>query len=129
MSDAIRKRARLVSYCRVLLVFIACSLVCTVWFFYDGFIGYPEEQRRFEQYQQIMEEHGREGERVWRKLARDKGWSLTELPEERGGTDFLAQKILGTICFLMTMMFLAAALIINNRMKQIPGTFPDDWAD
>lgn len=76
--------------------FIAVFLgLLALWFFYDGAIGFPKKNRRFDAYQELRAA-GREKE--WAQVAAGHGWP-TKLPEKRySDVDLGGQFVLGGIC-------------------------------
>jgi hypothetical protein len=90
---------------RMLFVSLFC-LAFTLWFIYDGAIGYPAQAVRAREYQEL-EQSGREGWLdEWEKLAVERGWPTGDPGEPKGKADFIVQFMMAGIMVLFLIPFL-----------------------
>jgi hypothetical protein len=74
------------------LMFIVFSL----YFAWDGFIGYPRSDKRFEMHQQLKDKPGE-----WEKLCKENGWKTTPPEKLMGPGKYLEQRIFAAITGLI----------------------------
>jgi hypothetical protein len=93
-------------YMARLVVVAIITLIGGLWFSYDGFIGYPHQQKVSLAYMQFQEE-GRVDQ--WSEYAKSKGWAVT--PESpKSNSDIWLQRILGMVALPIGMVFGLASL-------------------
>lgn len=98
-------------YMARLMVVAIITLIGGLWFCYDGFIGYPHQQKVALAYMQFQEE-GRVDQ--WPAFAKEKGWTLS--PESpKSNSDIWLQRILGMVALPIGLMFGLSTLKSMNR--------------
>lgn len=90
----------------------AAALIFSGWFFYDGLVKYPMQQRMAGEYAKVYQEHTDpiEADRAWDQLATANNWP-TSKPTPRTDTDIRTQMILGGITGPVGLYFLATFLL------------------
>jgi hypothetical protein len=89
------------SYMARLAVVSTIAIIGGLWFCYDGFIGYPHQQKVSLAYIQFQED-GRVDQ--WPAYARERGW--TEQPEApKSNSDIWLQRILGMVALPVGLLF------------------------
>ncbi len=98
-----------------MILLIAFVFAAGMWFYYDGFIGWPAEAKRYTIYQQFVDDlvagkipgkqpltraeadapHNKALEEAWREHARANGLG-TSIPSDRTEADFQQQKWIGS---------------------------------
>ncbi|MEM1158518.1 MAG: hypothetical protein AAF649_01630 [Verrucomicrobiota bacterium] len=86
-----------------------------LWFYYDGFIGYPKMAERYEKYEQLTEELISSGKAVdkrdqiviesWREYATEQGWER-DIPKNKDEKDFSNQKKYGSVLVVASLVLL-----------------------
>lgn len=95
------------------------GLFMAAYFAYDGFIGYPGEQRRCAAYEELASRVSDKSERnkQWQELARSKGWNV-KTPDDKAA-DFdnkiQGQFVFGTICLVLSIPALYFVFSSKNR--------------
>lgn len=93
-------------YMARLVVVAIITLIGGLWFSYDGFVGYPHQQKVAQAYMQFQEE-GRVDQ--WPEFAKENGWSVT--PESpKSDSDIWLQRILGMVAMPIGLIFGMATL-------------------
>jgi len=107
-----------------------------LWFYYDGFIGYPKSAERYRDYQQLTEELISSGKAVdkrdqivverWRDFATENGWDR-KIPKNKTEKDFSNQKKYGSVLVIIGIALLAwyrksTRLIVKFDGVTITGT-------
>lgn len=93
-------------YMARLVVVAVITLIGGLWFSYDGFIGYPHQQKVALAYMQFQKE-GRVDQ--WPDYARGKGWTVT--PESpKSNSDIWLQRLLGMAALPVGLIFGMATL-------------------
>ena len=80
----------------------AMCLIFGGWFFYDGFVEYPNHNEKAEEFLKY-----REANRLpeWERTAKEKGWSTENPGAVKGVWDLRVQKILGAFCTTVGLFF------------------------
>ena len=81
----------------------ALLLAFSGWFFYDGAIGYPEQQRVFELWEDLRENHP-EWRAEWNQLMNEHGYPAN--PDGKSELDIFVQYLLGVITGGLGLLFL-----------------------
>jgi len=90
----------------------AMVMFFSLWFFYDGLIGYPAKREIYQQYEQFVQVADYDG---WRAYAIEQGlWSeadpgypdAPDAKDNKSDWDIAVQVILGALCFPIGGMFL-----------------------
>lgn len=93
----------------------------SAWFAFDGFIGYPQEQRRCAAYEELASkiEDKKELHQQWRDLAKSNGWNVNTPKEKAAEFDnkITGQYVYGTICLLLSIP--ALYFFIRNRNQWV----------
>ena len=86
-----------------------------LWFYYDGFIGYPKMAERYQEYEQLTEKLISSGKAVdkrdqivvetWRDYATEQGWKR-DVPKKKGEKDFSTQKKFGSFLVVVGLILL-----------------------
>ncbi len=92
------------------------ALVFCSWFYYDGTVKYPLQQKQSEAYAQIYQDNTDpiEAGRAWEALAAENGWSNTK-PTMREDKDIFTQKLLAGITAPVGLYFMATFLLSMGR--------------
>lgn len=86
-----------------------------LWFYYDGFVGYPKVAERYQVYRVMADELISSGKAVseqdrmvvdtWREYATSQGWKR-EVPKNKTASDFANQKKYGTFLVGISILLL-----------------------
>ncbi|MEM1209931.1 MAG: hypothetical protein AAF586_06905 [Planctomycetota bacterium] len=106
----------------VLLVAALPVLAFSSWFFYDGAVAYPAQQRRQLAYRQIEQQYPpSEVHARWVALAGSNGWPTQTPGPPMSDTSIVTQYLLGSICALIGVIGLlgpgAVLLILAGRLN------------
>ena len=94
-----------------LVVVAIITLIGGLWFSYDGFVGYPHQQKVALAYVQFQEE-GRVNQ--WPGYAKSQGWAVTpETP--KSDSDIWLQRLLGAVALPIGLVFGLATLRSMGR--------------
>lgn len=94
----------------------AAGLVFCSWFYYDGTVKYPLQQKQSEAYAQVYQDNTDpiEAGRAWEAMAAENGWPTTK-PTPRKDTDIFTQKLLAGITAPVGLYFMATFLLSMGR--------------
>jgi hypothetical protein len=94
-------------------------MLMSLWFAFDGFIGYPREKSRSAAYEQLEREVTEPKERLtrWRELAKSNGWSVDTPKEKANSFDnkIFGQYVFGGICLFVSLVPLYFYLTSKGR--------------
>ena len=94
-----------------LVVVTVITLIGGLWFSYDGFIGYPHQQKVALEYVQFQED-GRVDQ--WPEHAKSQGWAVTpQMP--KSNSDIWLQRLLGGVALSIGIVFGLASLRSMGR--------------
>lgn len=98
---------------RLGIIALAC-LGFAAWFFYDGYVAYPEIQEIHREYERIQAEHPTDFNQRWAEYAESRGWE-TDLPERKEDWDIVTQFIFCGITLPIGLAFLWAFIRTGGR--------------
>ena len=88
----------------------------SAWFFYDGAVGYPFSNQRWEAYQNVGGEKNRE---AWKSLASSRNWSATPPHKFFTAEDIRTQFVFGTVTAGLAVIALGYWAIQRNRILKM----------
>jgi hypothetical protein len=94
-------------------------MLMSLWFAFDGFVGYPREKSRSAAYEKLASEVTEPKERLirWRELAKSNGWSV-DTPKEKAevyDNKIFGQYVFGGICLFVSFIPLYFYLTSKSR--------------
>ncbi|MEM6884502.1 MAG: hypothetical protein AAF571_05670 [Verrucomicrobiota bacterium] len=102
-----------------------------LWFYYDGFIGYPKLAERYHEYEQLTEELIATGAAIdkrdqvvvesWRDYATERGWKR-DLPKKKTDKDFANQKKYGSVLVVVSLILLGWYRKSTQQTVEFDGT-------
>lgn len=100
----------------------AMMLLFSGWFLYDGFVGYPLQQKIWNDYHQIVQDNPGdpvEHARLWAEHAEANGWETSTPKKEITDKDIFTQKIIATITAPVGLYFLWTFLMTRGRWVEV----------
>lgn len=101
-----------------------------LWFYYDGFIGWPKAAERYAVYREMADSLVSSGDAVserdrlvvdtWREYATQQGWDR-EIPKKRTDADFASQKKYGTGLIGVSVLLLIWYCISSRQTVKFDG--------
>lgn len=90
------------SYLKRYLLIAGVCLPLSIWFAYDGFIGYPKQLEYARAYDPLRELDSKERSSMWQTIASEKGWPnrIPEKKAEEVADSIVGQYIWGSLSFL-----------------------------
>jgi hypothetical protein len=97
-------------------------LFMSLYFAYDGFIGYPGKLPMAEAYDEIRELEPAKRVEEWEKIAKERGWpdDVPKKSVEEIRSDIIGQYVYGVITFLIALP--AVLYLIRSRGSWVEGT-------
>jgi hypothetical protein len=98
------QKSYLLRYLTMLGVFLPFS----IWFFYDGLIGYPKKLEYAKAYDPLRELDAEERNERWQAITKEKGWP-NNIPEKTAAEvadSITGQYVWGTLAFIVAMVAL-----------------------
>lgn len=89
-----------------------------LWFFYDGAIGFPKKNARFQAYKTFEQDERLE---AWPAYAREQGWPAKAPTKAYSRTDILGQFVMGAMSMAGGLWALAVLLIALRQTIQSDG--------
>ena len=87
---------------RLGIIGLAC-LAFAAWFFYDGAVAYPHQQRGYRVLEQLRVTHPTDWNERWPSIATENGWK--DQPSEVSDTDIMTQYIMGALVLPIGLLF------------------------
>jgi len=102
-----------------------------LWFYYDGFVGYPKMAERYVAYEQLTEKLISSGKAIdkrdqivietWRDYATEQGWER-DIPKKKTEKNFSTQKNFGSGLLVISFLLLGWYRISSKQAVRFDGT-------
>lgn len=93
----------------------------SLWFLYDGMVTYPRQRERGLAREKLKEEGG-DWLREWRKLAKTKGWPVTDPGEPKSEGEIYSQLVLAALVGLPGLLCAVSFLRVRKRRIEMDET-------